>query len=207
MQDLYRHLPTHQWFQKSHFAEILAAIFAEEQLDWCPLYSKLSVLTAENANANKMDILMYVPGTAPLNFVFIEIKSSHRMCLTKRRAYHNSGCYRDLFISLDEYSESDKKFDLDAITTNIDQVREQDRDAVQNALIPYGHKIVTYAGFCVIDASTSDDGEIQFLATEPHPKPIEVDVVAIDNLPKLSGDTWARLDRIRRAYLDDDEEA
>jgi hypothetical protein len=206
MQAVYRRLPTREGFQKSHFGEILSAVFAEEQLEWRPIYSKLSVTTSENSNANKMDVLMYVPDTNPLKFVFIEVKSSQRICLTKKRAYHNSGCYKDLFDTLEGHSENDKEFDLDAVESNIDKIRESDRDIIRDTLVPYGPKIVTYAGFCVIDASTKDDGELQFLALQPHSKDIDVDVIAIDNLPKLTGDTWARLDRIRRAYLEDDED-
>jgi hypothetical protein len=51
MEDVYRRLPTSKWFQQSHFAEILASIFAEEYIGWRPIYSKLSILSTENSNA------------------------------------------------------------------------------------------------------------------------------------------------------------
>src|SRR5919198_2950424 len=51
-------LPSKASFQESHFAEILATDFAEEVMGLRKLYNKLSILTAENTNAFKMDVLL-----------------------------------------------------------------------------------------------------------------------------------------------------
>ncbi len=77
-----RKLPTAETFQKSHFGEILVGVYGEEILGLCRVYSKLAFLTAENANAYKMDILFYRPGTDPVQFVFAEVKSSLKSAAT-----------------------------------------------------------------------------------------------------------------------------
>ncbi len=60
-------LPTSESFRESHFGEIAAGIFAEEVMGLTKLYSKLSLLTAENANAYKMDLVLFDLTLIPLS--------------------------------------------------------------------------------------------------------------------------------------------
>ena len=69
-------LPTADSFQNSHFAEIASGIFAEEVMDLSLLYSKLSLLTAENANAFKMDLVLFDSKPDPIEFVFGEVNQA-----------------------------------------------------------------------------------------------------------------------------------
>jgi hypothetical protein len=105
-------LPTSAWFQKSHFAEIIASIFAEQVLGYTRLYCKLSTLTAENANANKMDLLLFDPNSQIPRFVFGEVKSSPKHAKGGLPANHRQGCFRDLLQTIDDYSTRDREFDL-----------------------------------------------------------------------------------------------
>src|SRR5688572_28240311 len=59
-------LPTAANFQSSHFGEIASCLFAEEVLGLKRIYSKLSLNTADNQNALKMDLLFYQSGTNPV---------------------------------------------------------------------------------------------------------------------------------------------
>ncbi len=63
-------IPNSASFQESHFGEIVAGLFAEDVMGLRKLYSKLSLLTAENSNAYKMDLVMYDPSCSPLCFRF-----------------------------------------------------------------------------------------------------------------------------------------
>jgi Cap4 SAVED domain len=60
-------LPTSDKFRESHFGEMLVSIFVEEIMNLRVIYSKLALLTAENANAFKMDLILYDPAANQLN--------------------------------------------------------------------------------------------------------------------------------------------
>jgi hypothetical protein len=130
-------LPDSQWFQQSHFAEIAAAIFAEEVLGLRRLYSKLSTLTAENANAYKMDLLLYDPLDNPLAFVFAEVKSSTKSAGDGLPTNHHHGCFRQLVRTIDEYTDKDLEFDLGAIKDRLLELPQDDSRRIKEALKPY----------------------------------------------------------------------
>ena len=62
-------LPTSTHFRDSHFGEILSAIFAEKVIGWRLIYSKLKLLTAENSNPYKMDLMFFDPNQSQPTFV------------------------------------------------------------------------------------------------------------------------------------------
>jgi hypothetical protein len=105
-------LPTAQSFKESHFAEILAGLFAEDVHGLYRLYSKLSLLTAENANAYKMDLLFCDPATDPVTFLFAEVKSSCKSAADGLPAGHDKSCFADLFATFKKYDDADLGFDL-----------------------------------------------------------------------------------------------
>ncbi len=186
-------LPSAKTFQDSHFGEVCSAVFAEDVLGLQRLYSKLSLLTSENANAFKMDLLLFDPKSDPIDFVLGEVKFSPKVCTNGNRAKHDTGCFADLFASLNKYGEGDLSFDLAAAKERVDELPNKLRARVKSALTPYGDRRVTFAGFVVIDSSTSCDDETAVLATRKNKKVFDVDVLRIEGLPSAVKNTYAHL--------------
>jgi hypothetical protein len=176
-------LPGADTFRESHFAEVCSAIFAQDILGLKRLYSKLSLLTSENANAFKMDLLLVEPDSDPLMFIFGEVKSSTKVIKNGVPASHDKGCFADLFRSFNEYDDNDMDFDLAAAKDRIEDLPQPLRDRVKTALEPYGTRHVSYAGFIVIDSSTSCDAETAVLATRKNKKSFDVDLLRVQTLP------------------------
>ena len=197
IQEILLKLPTADSFRDSHFGEILAAVYAEEVLGLKRLYSKLALLTAENANAYKMDVLLYRPGCDPAQFVFAEVKSSMKTAADGLPPGHDKVCFKKLFTSLNDYSESDLRFDLAAIGERFPQISQPDRDIIANSLLPHNQQHVEYAAFCVIDHSTHDDRESRLLATRSSNKVFEVDLLCVAELPDVVDGTYSILGRAR----------
>lgn len=186
-------LPTSESFQESHFGEIVAGIFAEEVLGLRRLYSKLALLTAENANAYKMDLVMYDPAANPVRFVFGEVKCSPKTAADGLPAKHHESCFADIFNSMNKYSEIDRTFDLTAARDNICNIPEEDRDRVRGALKPYSTSAVEYAGFAIIDAETYSIDEAHPLCTRRNTKEFEVDLVCLESFSLVAGSVYKSL--------------
>jgi len=97
-------IPSAESFRESHFCEIISGVFAEEVMGITRIYSKLTLLTAENANAFKMDLVLCNPEANPVEFVFGEVKSS---CKQTTPANHDKSCFADLFTSFNGYLSAD----------------------------------------------------------------------------------------------------
>lgn len=186
-------LPTAESFRESHFGEIVAAIFAEEVMGLRRLYSKLSMLTAENANAYKMDLVMYDPSSDPLKFVFGEVKCSPKSEVDGLPAKHDLSCFPDLFSSMNSYTVADHSFDLTAARDNLGNIPEVDREKVRAALKPYSATLTSYAGFVVIDSSTYSADEAQVLRTRKNKKAFEVDIICVQSFPDVAKSVYASL--------------
>ena len=193
-QEAVRQLPTSDHFRDSHFGEILSAIFAEEIVGWRLIYSKLKMLTAENSNPYKMDLVFYDPKQRRPTFIFGEVKSSMK---SEAPANHDKSCYPSLFDSLRDYSESDLIYDLTAARDNIEALAEEDRRKVYDALMPYAERTILYAGFSVIDTGTRSPTETPMLATRKSPKTFDIDLLCIDSLSEVSESTYTILDGMR----------
>jgi hypothetical protein len=129
-------LPTAESFQESHFGEIVAGLFAEDITPLRRLYSKLSLLTAENANAFKMDLLLCNPKATPVEFVFGEVKSSSKSPSDGLPAGHDASIYKKLFESFNKYEKGDLEFDLTAARDNVEALPAADTERVKDALLP-----------------------------------------------------------------------
>ncbi len=189
-------LPTADSFQNSHFAEIASGIFAEEVMDLSLLYSKLSLLTAENANAFKMDLVLFDPKPDPIEFVFGEVKSSTKSSAPAR---HDRGCYADLFNTFSEYGERDLEFDLAAARDRIAQLPTELQARLRAALLPYSGTKIRYAGFVVVDSATYSQSEVKMLSTRQHSKTFDVDLICVESLGSVSQQTYQILERVRTA--------
>jgi Cap4 SAVED domain len=196
VKDVLRKLPTAPSFQQSHFGEILAAVYAEEVLGLGRIYSKLAMLTAENANAFKMDVLFYRPGTDPVEFVFSEVKSSMKTADEGLPAGHDATCFANLFTSFNKYKEGDLEFDLDRIKERLSELPSSDREAIKQSLLPHRRRHVQYAGFCVIDSSTQDEQESALLATRRNAKTFDVELLCVAELPEVVGETYKMLSEV-----------
>ncbi|MCY0870878.1 MAG: SAVED domain-containing protein [Firmicutes bacterium] len=191
-------LPTSKSFQESHFGEITTGIFAEEIMGLRKLYSKLSLLSAENSNAYKMDLVMYDPNSDPIEFVFGEVKSSPKTRLQGFPVGHDKSCFADIFNSLNHYARSDLDFDLTAAKDHIDSLPSEERTRVRNALKPYSNSVVKYAGFAIIDSSTRHDSEMSLLATRKNKKDFEVDVICVEAFPEVAESVYKRLEGLKQ---------
>ncbi|MBS1844561.1 MAG: DUF1837 domain-containing protein [Actinobacteria bacterium] len=192
--DALRKLPLAENFRESHFGEILAGLYGEEILDLRLLYSKLRLLTAENANANKMDLLFFRPGKNPAQFVFAEVKSSMKTTADGLPPGHDKSCFANLFASLNKYAERDLEFDLGLIRERMDDIEPADAAAIRTALLPHTARNIRYAAFCVIDSGTKDHDETGVLGRRESEKDFEVDVLCVADLPEVVQATFEKLD-------------
>ena len=189
-----RRLPTAANFRDSHFAEILSAIVAQEILGWKLIYSKLRLLTAENANAYKMDLVLFDPSQSEPAFILGEVKSSMKSEIPSN---HHKSCYPNLFDSLRTYSSEDLAFDLTAARDNVNALPRAERCIVKKALMPYATRKILYAGFSVIDTETRLDEETEMLATRKSNKTFDIDLICVDEIASVSESTYSILKAMR----------
>jgi len=198
--DTLRKLPKSPSFQESHFGEITSGIFAEDLLGLKKIYSKLSLLTAENANAFKIDLLLYDPVSNPIEIYFCEVKCSvQKMSDDLSPVGHDKSIYPSLFQSMNEYSKNDEDFDFAAAKDHIDTLPIEEQTLLKKALLPYSDAIRKYIGFIVIDSSTINLDEISVLATRKNEKDFNVDLICLDQLPTIVQNVYSHYDRIREA--------
>jgi len=190
-------LPDSPRFQESHFGEIAACIFAEEVLGLRRIYSKLTLLTAENANAYKMDLLLYKPSTDPLEFVFGEAKISTKSVEDSNPPRHDTSIFASLFDSMREYKESDLHFDLSAASDRLAALPGEDQARIRAALQPYAERRITYAGFIAIDVETYHEAEASVLQTRGSTKKFDVDVLCVERLQEVASAVYTTLDTLR----------
>jgi hypothetical protein len=155
------------------------------------LYSKLSLLTAENANAYKMDLVLYDPASDPVEFVFGEVKSSPKSGPVP--ASHDKGCFASLFASFNAYGEDDREFDLAVIEDRLSNLPAGDASRVRDALQPDAYPKVRYVAICLIDIATHDDNEAQVLGTRKNAKTFEADLLCVAELGTVAEETYASL--------------
>lgn len=189
-------MPTVNTFQESHFGEITAGIFAQEALGLVLLYSKLALLSAENANAFKMDLVLCDPSKDPIEFVFGEVKTSTK---DQVPANHDKSVFADLFNSIREYEETDKEFDLTAARDRLTPLSEPLQTRIRTALKPYSDSPVRYAGFVVIDRGTHDPEESNVLHTRKSKKAFDVDLICVESLAKSGEAAYKILEEVRKA--------
>jgi hypothetical protein len=194
-------LPTSAWFQQSHFAEIIASLFAEEVLGYTRLYCKLSTLTAENANANKMDLLLFDSHSGVPRFVFGEVKSSVKHAKDGLPADHRQGCLRDLRKTIGDYSDRDREFDIAAITDRLRTLPDAQAQKIREGLRPYAKRVVAYMGIAVIDTSTYADTECVGLLTRPCEKSFDAEVLCVEEHGSTALATFNILEGVRSGCL------
>lgn len=198
IQETLKKLPTSDHFKSSHFGEILASIFVEDIIGFKKLYCKLSLNTTENQHGFKMDLLCYVPGSNPVDFVFCEVKSSPKDVSDGMPPRHDKSCYADIFNSLREYNEGDKQFDLTIIKDNLDLNDEGEKNRVKASLLPYGIRNIGYIGIAVIDHSTFVKEEVPVLATRRSNKTFNVELLCVESYKEVSTEAYQILERYKK---------
>lgn len=197
-------LPNSKSHQTSHFGEIVAAVFAEEVLNLRRLYSKLTLLTAENSNAYKMDLVLYDPSKDPYELVLAEVKCSPQVksapakkvtkkATTRGAKTKKRSCYVSIFDSLNKYQDDDRRYDLAAAHARLDDLPDEDREPVRRALMPYSTSPVRYAAFAVIDKSTYCSKEASLLQTRKNKKSFEVDIVCVERFRTTAHSVFKKL--------------
>lgn len=189
-----RRIPSAQEFRESHFGEILAAVYGQGVLGLRLLYSKLQLLTSENANAYKMDLLFYRPGADPAQFVLAEVKSSLKSAADGLPASHDKSCFKDVFDSFNKYKQTDLEFDLAAVEEKLGAIPEPDRTNLKSALLPFSAPDIHFAAFCVIDAGTHDEKESALLGTRKNGRHFDVDLVCVAELGAVAAATFELID-------------
>jgi len=192
-------LPKAKEFRDSHFGELLAAEFAVAAMGLRLLYTKVRLLTAENANAYKMDVVMYDPEPDEIELVLLEVKASIKQPSKTKAARHDKSIYSSLFSSLNKYGKEDLRYDLTAARDRLTEVAQEDRHRVELALSKYGGPTVRYAGVCSIDIGTYVQDEAAMLATRKNEKTLDVDLVCVAEFAQVIEKTFTRLERIRTA--------
>jgi hypothetical protein len=196
--DTLARLPTADDFRDSHFGEVLAVEFAVAAMGLRPLYSKLRLLTAENSNAYKMDVVMYDSARDPVELVFLEVKSSFKDRSTQPPG-HDKSIYKDLFDSFNKYAKSDLRYDLTAARDRLGGLPDEDRQRVAEVLSQYGGPTVRYAGVCSIDIETFVLDEASLLATRRNQKEFDVELLCVAEFAQIIDATYAKLEAVRKA--------
>ena len=180
VKDTLNRMPEEQSFKESHMGEIIASQFARDMSNLKLMYSKLKLLTTENGNVYKMDLVLYCIDGENVEIVFVEVKMSPKNTLTRK---HSKSVYPSLFDSLREYEVKDREFDISLARDQIKNLLDPDRTILENALMPYSRKMTySYLGIIVIDMATIDEDDMQILYTRSSNKKFEIDVVCIENL-------------------------
>jgi hypothetical protein len=195
IRDTLLRLPSAASFQESHFGEILAAVFCEQILDLKRLYSKLALLSAENTNAHKMDLVLYEELKDTVAFVLAEVKSSTKQGPAPAR--HDRGCFAELFRSLNDYREQDLEFDLAVIEDRMREMPDEDAQRIRRALQPDADTEIRYAGVCVIDSSTHREQETRVLSSRAAKRDFDVELLCVAELSEVASLTYARLQELR----------
>ena len=189
-------IPSSESFRESHCGEIVAGIFAEEVLGLRRLYSKLAMLTAENANAYKTDLVLYDPTTEPIRIVLGEVKCSVKSADSGLPAGHDSSCFASLFKSITGYTDRDRNFDLTAARDNLGNLPEADRERVRSALLPYSGSERSLAAFAVIDAATYQESEARVLRARECEKSFDVDLICVEEFREVGHSAYAVLEAL-----------
>ena len=168
VRDMFARLPKVEKFQNSHFGEILCAIYMEDVLKCKRLYSKLTLLTAENTNAHKMDAFFVDTETIPFTYYAVEAKSSIQPTTNKFRG-HRYSILRQMIKSIGTYSVSDRRFDFISIRDNLESERfsQEERKQIRADLIPPGPASICFVGVASINNQTLSSEDDDYILCEP----------------------------------------
>jgi hypothetical protein len=195
--DLTVKMPTTPKFQQSHCGEILSALFLEEILGLRRLMCKLTLTTAENTNVHKMDGF-FVNTTEPFTFYAVEAKSSILPTPKTPAKGHRHGILRQLIDSLENYGAVDERFDFTAVRDNLEaSFNEAEAKAIKSALFPPGPKNLVRLGMAVINESTVDSKDDDFILTEVCPVTFNFRAITVADLSNLAQTAYDKVFKLK----------
>ena len=128
---------------------------------------------------------------------FCEVKSSPKDSNEGLPPGHDKSCYADIFNSLREYEDDDKKFDLTAIKDNLYIIDPAERELVRASLKPYANKKVGYIGIAIIDHSTYDVNEVPILASRKANKDFNIELLCVESYKEVSSEAYKILEKYK----------
>jgi hypothetical protein len=196
--DLTVKMPTTPKFQQSHCGEILSALFLEEVLGLRRLMCKLTLTTAENTNVHKMDGFFVDTTKEPFTFYAVEAKSSILPTPKTPAKGHRYGILRQLIGSLENYGAVDERFDFTTVRDNLEaSFSEAEAKTIKSALFPPGPVNLVRLGMAVINESTVDSKDDDFILTEGCPVPFSFRAVTVADLSGLAQTAYDKVLKLK----------
>ncbi|WP_441228858.1 Hachiman antiphage defense system protein HamA [Tardiphaga sp. 20_F10_N6_6] len=198
--DLAANAPTSEKFRNSHCGEILAAEFIESHLGYRRLYSKLTLTTSQNTNVHKMDGLFVKLTQSPVEFLFVEAKSSVLPTPLTKQKKHKSGILKQMVDSLDACSTDDPRFEFARIRDNLDKHFSPDDQAkIRSELTPPGPANLKFMGVSITNASTVNTGDDDFILSAPCVAPFSYYALVVTDLSELAAHAYGIWDAMIKA--------
>lgn len=196
--DLVAKLPDSPKFRNSHCGEILCAIYLTDILGFKMLYSKLTLLTAENTNIHKMDAMFVDTSSNDYKYFFVEAKCSILPTTKTKTKTHKSGILKQMISSLDNYKESDKRFDFTTIRDNLDKETFTTEEAkkIKKELFPPGPNL-SYIGMAAINEITVNQNDDNYILSESCAKDFTFRAVVVSDLGSLAHNAYSAWDFIK----------
>jgi hypothetical protein len=192
--DLTVKMPTTPKFQQSHCGEILSALFLEEVLGLRRLMCKLTLTTSENTNVHKMDGFFVDTRTQPFTFYAVEAKSSILPTPKTTAKGHRYGILKQMIESLETYGAVDERFDFTTVRDNLEASFDStEAAAIRAALFPPGPENMVRLGIAVINESTVDTKDDDFILTAACPVPFDFKAVTVTDLSGLAAAAYGKI--------------
>jgi hypothetical protein len=199
---LFAQAPTAEKFQNSHCGEIISSIYLEEVLGYRRLYCKLSLTTSENTNVHKMDGFFVNISTAPFHYLLVEAKTSVLPTSKTKFNGHRHGILKQMLESIGKYSHGDQRFDFTRIRDNLDTSFDPDvAKQIRSDLIPPGPKHSAYCGIAVVNSSTIDANDDDFIISTACPNEFSYRAVLVKDLAALASAAYKEGAKIMDAIL------
>lgn len=196
---LFASLPTTTKFQTSHCGEILASDFVEKVLGYKRLYSKLTLTTAEDTNVHKMDGFFVDLSKEPFHYLLVEAKASVLPTQASSFSGHRHGLLPRMIASIGEYTLGDKRFDLTKIRDNLEEFDPNVAAQIRKDLVPPGPINSTFLGIAVINATTVNQPDDDFILVTPGKRPFGFAGIVVDDLTSVASEAYAAALAIKAA--------
>lgn len=197
---LFTQAPTTPKFQNSHCGEILSSVYIEKVLGYKRLYCKLTLLTAENTNAHKMDGFFVCTDSIPFHYLFVEAKSSILPTGSSKFKGHRYGIFKQMINSIGKYASVDERFDLTRIRDNLEShFTPEIQKQIRSDLIPPGPENASFLGVSVTNSSTMSSLDDDFILSSPCSRSFDFAGLLVNDLATLAKEAYEYGDEIQKA--------
>lgn len=192
--------PTSDKYRQSHCGEILGSYYLEQEMGFRRLYSKLTMTTSNNTNVHKMDGLFVDISVDPYKFLFVEGKCSILPTEKTKSKSHRSGILSQMIDSLNKYQNEEPRFELTRIRDNLDKSFDSSvAEKIKRALMPPGPENLSFMGVSVTNSSTVNQGDDDFILSEPCDTPFDYKALIVTDLSALASEAYGFWDKIKQA--------